>query len=79
MFQREAEGLEALAVEGGPRVPRPYLVGEEFLLLEYLSPAPPTRNYWETLGRRLAHVHLTTQPRFGLPCSTHLGCKRRVN
>lgn len=79
MFQREAEGLEALAVEGGPRVPRPYLVGEEFLLLEYLSPALPKKDYWETLGRRLAHVHSTTQPRFGFAHNNYLGSTPQPN
>jgi len=79
MFQREAEGLNALTVEGGPRVPRPYLVGEEFLLLEYLSPARPAKDYWETLGRRLAHVHATTQPRFGFAHDNYLGSTPQPN
>jgi len=73
MFQREAEGLEALAVDGGPRVPQPYLVGEEFLLLEYLAPDPPATDYWETFGRRLARLHATTQPRFGFAHNNYLG------
>ncbi|RLD06628.1 MAG: hypothetical protein DRI65_06325, partial [Chloroflexota bacterium] len=33
VFQREAEGLEALKVSGGPVIPDVYLVGEEYLLL----------------------------------------------
>ena len=39
MFAREAEGLRALSVENGPRLPEVYLFGERFLLLEDLSPA----------------------------------------
>lgn len=79
MFQREAEGLEALSVDGGPRVPKPYLVGEEFLLLEYLSPSPPAKKYWETLGQRLAQLHATTQPRFGFAHDNYLGSTPQPN
>jgi fructosamine-3-kinase len=39
MFAREAEGLNALRVEDGPRVPEPYVHGPTFLLLEDLPPA----------------------------------------
>ena len=34
MFQREAEGLAAIRVAGGPRVPKVYLVEADLLLLE---------------------------------------------
>jgi len=33
MFAREAEGLAALEVDNGPRVPRPLLFGCHFILL----------------------------------------------
>ena len=38
MFQREAEGLTALAAPDGPRFPRPLLAGPDFLLLDDLAP-----------------------------------------
>ena len=39
MFIREAEGLTALNVEDGPRVPGVHLYGSDFILLENLAPA----------------------------------------
>lgn len=79
MFQREAEGLEALRVPGGPRVPQPLLVGESFLLLEDLAPANPIRNYWGELGRQLAAVHNTIGLTFGFPHDNYIGSTPQSN
>ena len=80
MFQREAEGLEALAsVEGGPSVPAPLLIGEEFILLEYLSPAAPAADYWEAFGARLAPLHAATNSRFGFPHDNYIGSTPQTN
>ncbi len=79
MFAREAEGLTALAVEGGPRVPRPLLVGTPYLLLEYLAPEPLEQAYWERLGVRLAHLHAVTQTRFGFPHDNYIGSTPQPN
>src|SRR3989337_2275801 len=46
MFAREAEGLVALSIPGGPRLPRLLLWDKDFLLLEDLAPAPRRLNYW---------------------------------
>ena len=80
MFQREAEGLEALAsAEGGPRVPRPLLVGEGFILLEYLFPAVHSASYWETLGVQLARLHSVTNSRFGFARDNYIGSTPQSN
>ncbi len=73
MFEREADGLSALAVEGAPRVPKPYLWGREFLLLEYLPASARAADYWETFGRRLAILHARTAPRFGFEHDNYIG------
>lgn len=79
MFEREAEGLRALAVDDGPRVPIPYLAGRDFLLTEYLPPAPPAPNSWEVFGQRLAHLHNHTNACFGFPHSNYLGSTPQPN
>jgi fructosamine-3-kinase len=80
MFAREAEGLAALAAAGdGPRVPRPLLVGEQFLLLEYLAAAPPVADYWEVFGRALAQLHSVTHPQFGFQHDNYIGSTPQSN
>ncbi len=79
MFAREAEGLEALRVPDGPRVPQPYLWGPTFLLLEDLAPARRRPDFWETLGRQLAALHQHTAPRFGFPHDNYIGSTPQPN
>jgi fructosamine-3-kinase len=79
MFAREAEGLSALAGAGGPRLPKPLLAGETFLLLEHLASAPRARDEWEVLGERLAQLHQSLGERFGFPRDNYLGATPQPN
>jgi len=79
LFEREAQGLTALMVDGGPRVPQPHLWGGSFLLLEDLSPAAEQAGTWERLGRELAHLHGHTSRRFGFDHDNYLGLTPQPN
>jgi protein-ribulosamine 3-kinase len=79
MFAREAEGLEALNVRDGPRVPKPFYAGQNFLLLEDLSPAPRSRGYWTEFGRKMAALHQHTQAHFGFPHDNYIGSTPQLN
>jgi fructosamine-3-kinase len=79
MFQREAEGLAALQVPSGPRVPTALLAGPDFLLLEDLAPAPHRPDYAETLGRQLASLHACSSDRFGFESDNYLGSTPQPN
>ncbi len=79
MFAREAEGLDALRTEDGPRVPCPYLFGAGFILLEDLAPAARRPGYWTDLGRRLAALHNHTRPEFGFDHDNYLGSTPQPN
>src|SRR6185369_4037030 len=80
MFEREAEGLAALAAApGAPRVPQVWLHGEKFILLEYLASAPPAASYWPEFGRQLASQHAATQPNFGFEHDNYLGASPQPN
>ena len=80
MFQREAEGLAAMAaVPGAPRVPAVYCAGESFLLLEYLPSAPRAPDFWAGLGLQLARLHSATQPRFGFDHGNYIGATPQPN
>jgi fructosamine-3-kinase len=79
MFEREAQGLESLAVPDGPRIPRPYLHGTHFLLLENLAPGPRREDYWPSFGRQLAALHENTSSRFGFQHDNYIGSTPQPN
>jgi protein-ribulosamine 3-kinase len=79
MFEKEAEGLIALRVEDGPKVPEPYIFAENFLLLEDLSPAPRKPGYWEEFGRKLAALHNHKNPQFGFEYDNYIGSTPQPN
>lgn len=79
MFEREAEGLRAIDVPDGPRVPEPLLVGTDYLLLEDLRPAPRQSGYWERMGAQLAALHGHTSPEFGFEHDNFLGSTPQPN
>ncbi|MEK7276970.1 MAG: fructosamine kinase family protein, partial [Chloroflexota bacterium] len=65
MFEREAEGLVALAAPKAIRVPAVLCFGADFILQEYIEPALRRSDFWETLGAQLAALHSVTSPQFG--------------
>lgn len=79
MFACEADGLAALTLEGGPRIPRPHLWDAAFLLLEDLDPGPPAPAFWERLGRELAFLHSHTSDRFGFGADNYVGLTPQPN
>ncbi|MGE5221097.1 MAG: fructosamine kinase family protein [Omnitrophica WOR_2 bacterium] len=79
MFEREAEGLDAIRVESGPRVPRSYLYGKDFILLEDLTPAARRPDYWPDFGRKLAALHNHTGSQFGFDHDNYLGSTPQPN
>lgn len=56
-FAAEAHGLEWLRKCCPLRIPEVLEVGRDFLLLEWLAPAPPAADRDERLGRGLAELH----------------------
>lgn len=79
MYAAEAAGLRALSGDGCPTVPGALLVGEGFLLIEDLRPAPRGPRYWERLGEALARLHARTSPRFGFDGDNWLGASPQPN
>jgi protein-ribulosamine 3-kinase len=79
MFEREREGLEALTVVGGPRLPQAHLAGADFLLLEDLDPAPPAHGYWPDFGRQMAALHQHTGESFGFQHDNFIGSSPQPN
>ena len=87
MFEREAEGLNALAGFPSPasergeaiRVPKVFLFSTNFVLLEYIESGSRKNNFWETLGEQLARLQLRTSPRFGFDHDNYIGYTPQIN
>jgi len=74
LFEREAEGLQALRVEGGVAVPEVLSFGPSHLQLTWIEPGAPARQTARRLGEGLARLHEQTSPLgFGWPQDNWLG------
>ncbi|HVS04467.1 MAG TPA: fructosamine kinase family protein, partial [Thermoanaerobaculia bacterium] len=78
LFEREAEGLAALAAAGAVRVPADPLPGRAggtvFLLMEAIPRGSPGRGFFADFGHRFAALHRDTRGgRHGLDQDNYLG------
>lgn len=79
-FQAEARGLELLCsgrTGGGPRVPRPIVHGQRFLVLEWIETAGGRAD--RRLGRELAALHRLTASGYGLEEDNYIGTLPQPN
>jgi len=79
MFAREVEGLNALRVDDGPRVPQAYLYDNDFLLMEDLAPSQRLTTYWEDFGHQMAALHEHTSDTFGFVDDNYIGSTPQPN
>jgi fructosamine-3-kinase len=83
MFEAEAEGLMEIARSRSVTVPAPLCTGQAgddaYLALEYLELESAKTDSAERLGRELAAMHRTTQPRFGWRRGNTLGSTPQSN
>lgn len=81
MFEAESDGLRALAVAGGLRVPTVIGTGstsnEAFLLLEWLDLGGSGAQ--RLLGEGLARIHRLTNPKFGWEKDNFIGETEQLN
>lgn len=79
MFEREAEGLAALAEAGAIRVPRVLAVDSSGLVLEHIEAGPRKPGFFESFGRRFARMHRHRGPRCGFPSDNYIGATPQRN
>lgn len=77
MFEAEAKGLEFLLKFSAFNIPKPIATGIsediQWIIMEYISPAPKVKNYWENFGVNLAKMHRNTNDTFGFHSDNYLG------
>ena len=83
MFQREADGLAALRKNSDCIVPDVLKTGvaesHQYLLLEWIERSPPAKNYYSSLGKSLAEMHLQTEEQAGWPTDNYIGSLPQTN
>lgn len=83
MFASEARGLDLLRQTDALHIPQVIgygrLLDKAYLILEYIDPGTPGKQYWETLGQSLAVLHSHTQPSFGLNFENYIGSLPQTN
>lgn len=83
MFEAEAEGLLEIAASRSVAAPTPICRGiagaDAYLALEYLELGGGNAAGAERLGRELAAMHRTTQPRFGWRRDNTIGSTPQIN
>ncbi len=88
MFDAEADGLRSLAAAGALHVPRVLAFGEAanrrptvpaWLLLEYITPGRPGRDFAARLGEGLVAVHRSDRGGWGWRCDNFIGSLAQEN
>ncbi len=87
MFDREAEGLRALAAVGAIRVPRPIGTGGQagsavapFLVMEAIEPGGQRNDFFTVFGQQFAELHRQSRTeRFGFESANWIGSTPQPN
>jgi len=84
MFEKEANGLQALAKELPTLiVPQPIKYGiaqqQQYLLLEWIEPGKPKTNFWGNFGSALATMHQQPRSYFGWEEDNYIGSLQQYN
>ena len=88
-FLAEAAGLEEIGRTGTLSTPELFGLGTDgkekcsFLLMEYSGPSPPSKDYWEEFGRKLALMHLAGKDSgtggYGFDTDNYIGATPQEN
>lgn len=79
MFEREAEGLAALAEAAVIRVPAVLAVDENSLVLEHIRQAPRKAGFSESFGHAFARMHRHRGPACGFAHDNYIGATPQPN
>jgi fructosamine-3-kinase len=79
MFIREANGLRELAKPKVIRIPEVLLVGEDFILMEFIRSGAKRSGFFDSFGRQLARLHRHHGERFGFYEDNFIGASPQKN
>ena len=83
MFEAEAKGLQLLASTHSFKIPKVIAFGEldswSYLTLEYIPQGRATSHFWDDFAEKLAVLHKTSRPQFGLDHDNYIGSLPQPN
>ena len=83
LFQREAEGLDALRSMNCCKIPAVIKTGtignQQYLLLEWIERGVPAADYFQQMGEAVAEMHLQTTTSAGWHNDNYFGRLQQVN
>lgn len=83
MFEKEFNGLQALRNAAAIDIPEPFAYGGDqeniFLLMDYVLPGKPARDFWRSFGEKLAALHQNTSETFGFTEDNYIGSLHQSN
>jgi fructosamine-3-kinase len=79
MFFKEANGLNELIKASVIRVPKPIIVDERFLLMEYIKSTTRSKHFDENFGRAFARLHKFVGECFGFYEDNYIGSTPQKN
>ncbi len=83
MFQREADGLASLRKYSNCIVPEVIKTGvadhQQYLLLQWIERGAAAKDYYSSLGKSLAAMHLQPQEEVGWAVDNYIGSLRQQN
>lgn len=83
MFEKEANGLEALRKYSSFKIPVVHRVGmagnDQYLLLEFIEKGSLQPGYWQRFGKTLAQLHQQPQASFGWNEDNYIGTLQQSN
>ncbi|WP_037576713.1 fructosamine kinase family protein [Sporocytophaga myxococcoides] len=78
-FEKEAEGLTLLLKAGKIRTPEVIFIGRNLLVMEFIERGRESKEFWNSLGCRLADIHKVTASSFGLDNHNYIGSLEQHN
>lgn len=83
MFETEAKGLKLLKQANCVNIPEVIGYGEtdniSWIILEYIEPAAPGKNFWEEFAISLANQHRVQSEYYGLDYNNYIGSLPQYN
>ncbi|WP_165958111.1 fructosamine kinase family protein [Segetibacter sp. 3557_3] len=83
MFEKETEGLQALAKAGKLKIPAAVAAGHhdnlQYLWLEWMDSGTPPPDFWDELAVGIGMIHDETNPQFGWHGNNYIGALVQSN
>lgn len=83
MFEAEQKGLELLQDSDSFVIPKVIATNQikntAYLLMEYIPSGVKAPNFWKAFGEKLARLHKTTNPTYGLDHDNYIGSLPQYN